>query len=169
MEIFKDVKGYEGLYQISNYGNCKSLKRYVSHHRGGKRLIKERILKKYKNKEGYELLCLTKNGTQKTRTVHQLVAESFLNHKPNRHKLVVNHIDFNRNNNHLSNLEVITQRENTNRKHCKSSSKYVGVSWHKQHEKWSSRITINSNTVNLGSFSTEIEASEVYQNKLKTL
>ena len=94
---------------------------------------------------------------------------SFLGHEPNGHALVVNHIDFDKTNNHVSNLEIVTNRENTNQKHLKSSSKYIGVGWDKSRQKWVSRIRINGKLKQLGRFNTEIEAHITYQNKLKTL
>lgn len=63
---------------------------------------------------------------------------------------VVNHKDFDRQNNKLSNLEIVTHRENANRKHLKSTSKYVGVGWHKRIKKWQSRIVVKRKIIHLG-------------------
>ena len=169
MEIWKDIKNYEGRYQISNFGNVKSLERIVKHSRLGEQKINERLLSIHLDKTGYLKVSLCKNNKQKRGTIHQLVAESFLGHEPNGHTLVVNHIDFNKQNNHVSNLEIVTVRRNSNRKHLKSSSKYTGVSWDKGKEKWISRITINNNVIYLGQFDCETKAHLAYQNKLKTL
>ena len=155
IEIYKDVIGYEGIYQISNLGNVKSLK-----------CNKEKILKLHKNTNGYLIIGLAVNGIVKTRKVHQLVAESFLNHKVCGLQLVVNHIDFNRTNNNISNLEIVTNRENSNRKHLKSTSKYTGVHWNKRANKWHSAIRLNGNTKYLGLFTNELEASKAYQKEL---
>jgi hypothetical protein len=94
---------------------------------------------------------------------------SFLGHKPCGYKLVVNHIDFNKLNNNLVNLEIITNRENCNKKHLKSSSKYVGVAWCKASKKWRAMIDINNKSNYLGLYNTELEASNAYQNKLLSL
>ena len=162
-EIWKDIPNYEGYYQVSNLGNVKSLARFNNL---GKR-VKERVLKNLVNTtKGYLVVNLSKIGLVKTKQIHQLVAESFLNHKPNGHKLVVNHKNFNRQDNRVENLEIVTQRENANRAHIKSSSKYVGVSWHKGSKKWMSRIVINGKRKHLGYFFEEIEASNAYQNAL---
>lgn len=160
-EIWKDVIGYEGLYQVSNLGNIKSL--------GNDKTKKEKILKQRLGTKNYFMVGLTKDKKQITKNVHQLVAESFLNHKPSGLKFVVNHIDFNTKNNNLSNLEIITQRENTNRKHIESTSKYVGVCWDKKCNKWRSAITIKNKKIYLGIFVSEFDASKAYQTALKTL
>ena len=94
---------------------------------------------------------------------------AFLGHKPSGNKLVVDHIDFDRTNNHLSNLRIITHRENTNRKHIKSSSKYIGVSWYKSRKRWCAKIKINNKTKHLGYFIDELEASSAYQVALNNL
>jgi hypothetical protein len=152
-EVYKDVIGYEGIYQISNFGNVKSCKNNL-------------IRNPYLEKSGYYSLRLYINSIGKTRKVHQLVAESFLNHKRCGYKLVINHIDFNKSNNKVDNLEIITNRENCNKKHLKSTSKYVGVHWNKEKRKWKSTIRINGNRNHLGYFNNELEASEAYQQAL---
>lgn len=103
-EIWRKVIGYED-YLVSNFGRIKSLK-----------YNKERIVKLSIRKNGYVCLHLSFKSNIKTRNVHQLVAESFLNHIPCGMKLVVNHIDRNRQNNNLCNLEIITNKENTSKK-----------------------------------------------------
>lgn len=159
METYKDVIGYNGDYQVSNLGNVKSLK-----------FNKEKVLKPCCNSaDGYYRINLVINGKPISRLVHQLIAESFLNHNRCKMKLVINHIDFNRINNNINNLEIVTFRENTNQKHLKSTSKYTGVSWDKSRSKWSSKIRINGKMVNLGRFTNELEASEAYQKKLNNL
>lgn len=165
MEIWKDIPNYEGCYQVSNLGNVKSLERKVK----GKvnlKTQKEKILNPTQNIYGYYYVSLCKKGFIKKFTVHQLVAISFLNHIPCGMKLVVNHINFNRLDNRLENIEVVTNRENTNLKHIKSSSKYVGVSWHKGSKKWMSRIVINGKRKHLGYFFEEIEAHNAYKKEL---
>lgn len=154
MEIWKDIQNYYGRYQISNYGRVKSLKRG-----------KELILKLNKNSCGYLLVSLY-NPEPKSHSVHQLVAIHFLNHYPPS-KLVVNHIDFNRQNNHVDNLQVITNRENTNQKHLKSTSKYTGVSWAKSNNKWHAQININNRPKSLAVYSDEYDAHLAYQSLLE--
>lgn len=103
MEIWKDIKGYESLYQISNTGKIKSLQRYVCSKNGSKQLIKEKIRKTSITTAGYEYVVLANKGENKTLLVHRLVAETFL---PNPFNLkCVNHKDENKHNNNVSNLE----------------------------------------------------------------
>lgn len=168
-EILKDVEGYEGLYQVSTLGNVKSLERYAKHWLGGFRKIIERTRKPIPDSSGYLQVSLYKNGEMKNAKVHKLVCIAFLNHIPNGHKLVVNHINFDKLDNRVENLEIVTQRENSNQKHVKSSSKYVGVSWFKRDKKWQAEITINGKNKYLGRFASELNASNAYQNALKEI
>lgn len=156
VEQWLPVIGYEGFYEISDLGRVKSL-----------RFGKEKILKLGSEKNKYFNVELWLNGIGKNRRVHQLVAESFLNHTPNKHLLVVNHKDFNKHNNILYNLEIITNRENTNKKHLKSSSIYTGV--YKYKNKWRATIIISKKTVYLGVFEKEIDAHYAYENKLASI
>ena len=165
-EEFRDVIGYEGLYQISNLGNVKSLPREVCNHLGC-HILKERILKPGVNGSGY-LMVVLNDKSIKTKRIHKLVAETFLSHKSNGQVLVVDHINNNKLDNRLENLQIITNRENLS-KDKKGSSKYAGVSWHKPSKKWRSRLYFNGINIYLGIFKTELEASNVYQNKLKEL
>ena len=159
-EIFRDVLGYEGLYQVSNHGRVKSLAR--------KGCKKDRMLKSLVHSSGYYVVALC-NGKRKISLIHQLEAIAFLNHKPCGHKLVIDHIDHNKLNNYLPNLRVITHRENTNKKHLKSSSQYVGVNWDKDRKKWRALIHINNKIKHLGLFTDELEASKAYQFALNNL
>lgn len=151
-EIWKDVVGYEGHYSISSSGNIKSLK-----------FDKERILKYQLNDGEYYRVHLSLNGKLKRRSVHQLVAEAFLNHVPCGFELVVEHKNQIKTDNRVENLEIITQRKNTNRKHLKSTSKYTGVHWNKKRKKWVASIHINGTTKYLGRFINEIDAHFAYE------
>jgi len=107
-EIWKDIKDYEGLYQVSNLGRIKSLKRKVFHI-SGERTVNERILKQ-NDCTRYLCLFLSKDGKMKKFTVHRLIAETFIENKE--FKPCVNHIDGNTKNNKVSNLEWCTYSEN---------------------------------------------------------
>ena len=113
IEIYKNVTGYEGIYQVSNLGNVKSLERKVIGKLDSIRTLKEKVLKNNLNKKGYYLVGLMKDNKQATKKVHQLVAIAFLGHTPCGMKLVVDHIDNNPLNNRVDNLQIITQRENS--------------------------------------------------------
>ena len=105
-EIWKDIQEYEGLYQVSNLGRIKSFPR------PGTRTKKIRILKQTIGKHGYYCVVLYKNGKPKTKIVHRIVAETFINNKNNYN--IVNHKDENSLNNNVSNLEWCSQKYNIN-------------------------------------------------------
>lgn len=107
MEHWKDIIGYEGLYQVSDRGRVKSLSKYD---RLG-RFHSERILSMCDNGKGYLVVNLKVNGSQRMRTVHSLVATAFLPNVEN--KPCVNHKDGNKRNNSAENLEWVTFSENT--------------------------------------------------------
>ena len=168
-EIWKDVVGFKGLYQVSNFGRVKSLERHVKRNSITLRINNERILKPSVSSAGYYIVSLCDSIKCKTRAVHKLVAEAFLGHVPSGYFYVINHKDFIRTNNKLDNLEIVTTRENANQKHLKSISKYVGVCWHKHTKKWCSRIVVKGKRISLGYFVLEIEAHTAYQNALKNI
>lgn len=101
MEIWKDIDGYEGTYQISNKGNVKSLK-----------CGKERILRPGINSWGYMVVCLYHDNMKKTVKLHRLVAQAFIPNPEN--KPQINHKDENKLNNCVNNLEWTTAKENIN-------------------------------------------------------
>lgn len=165
IEIWKNVIGYEGYYEISNLGNVRSLDRIIVD-KIRTRFLKGCNLKSSIKQSGYEQLVLSMNGKSKSFNVHQLMAINFLKHFPCKHKLVINHKNFIRNDNRLVNLEIVTQRENTNQKHLKSKSKYVGVAKNKRGKEWRASIEINRKRIYLGSFDLEEDASIAYQEEL---
>lgn len=99
MEIFKEVKGFDGLYMISNYGNLKSF-------HGGK----ETFLKPKKNLKGYVYFGLSLNKKDFSRFQHRLIAESFIDNPEN--KPQINHINGIKTDNRIENLEWVTNGEN---------------------------------------------------------
>ena len=157
-EIWKDIIGYEGSYQVSNLGRVKSLKRY--------RNCNDNILKACTDSKGYKQVLLCINNKKETIKVHQLVAISFLGHIRCGYKLVINHKDFNILNNAVDNLEIVTARENSNKKHIISSSKYVGVTYNKRLKKWNAQIFFKGKLKDLGTFINEEDAKYSYDNYL---
>lgn len=161
-ERWVDIVNFEGLYQISDFGNVKSLSRTIT--KGNiSYATKDRILKQSIDSVGYPCVNLSDYKKQKTFRVHQLVAISFLNHKPDRHKgLVIDHINGNKLNNNLTNLQLITNKINTSKDRKNKTSKYTGVSWHKQSNKWLAQFRENGSVKYLGTFETEEEARDAY-------
>ena len=104
-EVWKDVVGFEGLYQVSNFGRVKSLAK-----KAGKSSRDERIKTPIICCSGYAKVNTCKNNDQKQISIHRLVAEAFIPNPEN--KPCVNHIDGNKLNNHVDNLEWCTQKEN---------------------------------------------------------
>ena len=115
VEEWRDVLGFEGLYQISNFGNVKTLARPApTTHRGhiGYRIIRERLMKPAHGTRSYNCVRLRKDGKTITRRVHRMVAEAFI---PNPNNLPeVNHKDDNKYNNRVDNLEWCTHKQNMN-------------------------------------------------------
>lgn len=111
MEIWVDVKGYEGCYEVSSYGNVRSLERVVVKKNGVAQHVKRKILKPIKNEFGYLRVNLYKEDFKmKCTRVHRLVAMSFIPNPEN--KKTVNHNDGYKQNNRIENLEWATCSEN---------------------------------------------------------
>lgn len=157
MEIWIQIPNYEE-YKISNTGMVKSFK-----------FGKEKILKPQTDSKCYYHVVFSKLCKTKKIRVHQLVAMCFLDHNPCGYKLVVNHKNFIKKDNRVENLEIVTQRENANHKHIKSSSKYTGVDWHKNRNKWRASIGIGKKSIYLGQFDEEFEAHLAYEKALKNI
>lgn len=165
-EIWKDVPGYEGYYQVSDVGNVRSLDRVVHRSDGTTRLQIGRVLKSF-DRAGYQSCGLMVNGIKRNYPVHQLVAMAFINHKPDgSNSLVVDHINNIKTDNRLSNLQIVTNRYNST-KDSKGASKFTGVSWDNKVKKWMTRIFLNGKQFNLGRFTDESEAALAYQKALE--
>jgi hypothetical protein len=160
IEIWKDIPNYEGIYQISTEGRIKSFK-YAN----------EKILNPGIDNHGYFRITLSKNKIRKTFRIHKLVAIAFLDHIPNGHEIVIDHINGIKSDNRFINLRLATQTENVNfwYDNIPTSSKFKGVSWNKVNKKWVVQIRINGNQKRIGYFSDELEASLAYQVELKNI
>lgn len=152
MENWKNIDGFD--YQISDFGNIRNKK--------GK-LLKPSLVG-----DGYLQAHLSKDGKKYHFLIHCLVADYFLEEKRDGRKLIVDHIDNNKLNNHKDNLQIVNQRIN-NSKDSVSTSKYTGVSWEKSYNKWRAEIRVNGKNKFLGRFTQEIDAAKAYQRELNKL
>jgi RecB family endonuclease NucS len=159
-EVWKDVPNYEGLYKVSNLGNVLSVN--YNHTK------KPSLLKSPLGGHGYPRVVLCKDKTKRSFSVHQLVAMAFLNFNPCGKKMVVDHIDFNKENNRLDNLQVVTVRRNTVRSIDQTKTTANGVGVIKVREnKFRSRININGKLIHIGYFNNAEDAAKAYQERLK--
>ncbi len=112
-EVWKDIPGYDGMYQASSCGRIRSIDRVIEQCKGNTsyiRLMKGKIIKPFKYSNGYLMVSLSKDGKIKLSTVHRLILSSFTPQTDR--NLVVNHKDGNKLNNLLSNLERVTHSDN---------------------------------------------------------
>ena len=166
--VWLPIKGYEGVYEVSNMGNVRSIER-MAFRKNGKQngMVRSKILKPLSDQYGYNRVRLYSNFKWKQFRIHRLVMAAFIGDS----ELTVDHINGEKKDNRLSNLRYLTQRENNTeaRKKMKSTSDYIGVSFCKSTGKWRSVISINGKYMSLGRYETEAEASEKYQEKLMSI
>lgn len=136
MEIWKDVLGYEGLYQISNKGFIYSC-------------VSDKILKNHIGTTGYYFVNLYKDKTALNHRVHKLVAINFLNHIANGFEEVIDHIDNDKLNNDVSNLQITTNRINSC-KDRKSKSGHYNI--YKNNSAWIVRMRVDGIKKTFGTF-----------------
>jgi hypothetical protein len=166
IEQWKDIPEYEGLYQVSDLGRVKRLDRHKNHSSGkGTFLSKEKIMKQSKG-QFYYSVGLYIDLNLKTWLVHHLVSIVFLNHYPKSNNLVIDHKDNIKENNMLSNLQLISVRENSS-KDSVSKSGILGV--RKVLNRFESSIQHNGKIFNLGSFESAKDASEKHKQVLNLI
>lgn len=154
MEEWRQIKGFNDMYEVSNLGRVKS------------NYGKGRILKQTYNKyRGYLSVLLYTKEYSKRVPVHTIVAEYFLDHKPNGVcGIVVDHIDNDKLNNKVSNLQIITQREN-----CSKDKHMPGTTFHKDSGKWQASIRYKGKRFYLGHYHDRSDAYKAYLSKRKEL
>lgn len=127
-EVWKDIRGYEGFYQVSNYGRVRSITRTFKRKDGLVKTFQERVLKQGTNPNGYKYVNLSKGSGVYCARVHRLVAQAFLNNE--RNLPCINHKDEDKENNHVNNLEWCSYRYNNtyNNKHLSRATKVLQYS-----------------------------------------
>jgi hypothetical protein len=156
---WKEIPKYPN-YEISNLG--------IIRNKNGRIKSNNNLI------NGYRSVSLSKNGNTKKFTVHQLVAITFLNHIPNGHEKVVDHINNNKLNNQLSNIQLISHKENITKDRDKSngrySSKYLNISFCNKRKKFRVIVQRNGKSFSLGGYECEEKAKEVLDsyNKFNT-
>ena len=170
-EIWKDVLNYEGYYQVSNLGNVKCLPRRIEYFYGGDMLdIRVRHRKGHickTNKAGkskYLMVRLTGKSKYKLVSIHTIVASAFLGYVINKkHDVVVDHIDNNKLNNNVNNLQLLSARKNISKSKMlkNKTSQYTGVYWKTKNKKWCASIHHNKK-VHIGLFDDEHKAHLAY-------
>ncbi len=162
-EIWKDVVGYDYEYQISNLGRFKRITAFHS------RYINSITLGSF-DARNYLRVAVKEGGKPKSKKVHRLVAEYFI--EGYSEDLTVNHINFKKDDNRVCNLELLSASENVldyihKKRKEESSSKVVGVNFHTQLQKWTTRVNHKGNRTSVGTYLTEeaaIQAIEDYNN-----
>lgn len=157
-EVWRSVDGYMN-YQVSNIGRVRNIS-------SGK------ILTPCKCNCGYDRVTLVKDGKNKTYRIHCLVANEFLDKPESTEKLIVDHIDRNKQNNTVLNLRYATHSQNFMNKDKTSkttSSQYKGVSFDKKSKKFKAYITVDKKVTHIGFFNTEEEAAIAYNEKASEL
>ena len=167
MEKWKNIKDYEGFYQISEFCNVRSLDRLIPNGKGrvGNRTFKGKILKPGCDSYGYLTVSLNKKGIATTKRIHRLIWENFIGEIPL--NKVVDHIDGNPKNNLLSNLQLLSHRNNIIKGTVKERSKhsqYPNVSYRLDRKKYFGRLQVKGKSVITGHFDNDLDA---YKSVLK--
>jgi hypothetical protein len=170
MEQWKDIPLWEGIYQASDLGRIKSIERVITRSNGRKKFIPECILSQCLSSNGYLNVVLNRNGKKTPKTVHRLIAVTFLGCKETD---IIDHINGIKTENNIENLRICTKRQNASftntKKWANKTSKYIGVCLCKQTNKWKAAIAYDGKQRQIGRFATQELAHEAYQSKLKEI
>ena len=172
-EEWRAVPGYFGYFEVSSLGRLRSTDRVIIRNNGRRCTRKGKMLNDGLSDTGYIMNMLRLNGVGKQVPRHQLVAMAFLGYERNgKTDYVVDHIDENKLNNRLDNLQIVTNRQNVSKSRelkGDGTSKHIGVCWVNRDSRWLAQIRINGKRKYLGHYKTEEEASDAYQKALKSL
>lgn len=160
IEEFRDIVGYEGLYQISNFGRVKSLERCVDNRYGTKSLKKEKILKNVIKNTGYLSIDLYKNNINKNFKIHFLVYVTF-GCMYNSKFFEIDHLNRIRTDNYFKNLILVSKRNNHNNR--SNNSKFGVGAIITNYNTYQSSIRINKKNIHIGNYETKEQASNKYQ------
>ena len=166
MEEWKYIKGYEGIYQISNKGRVRTF-RVKDGFVGFRICDSPRIMATIPKDNGYRYVTLMKDGKKHNKYVHRLVAEAFIGEIPEGY--VINHIDFDKSNNIVTNLEIVTQKQNVlhskhKMKHPRNISEYKYICL-----RAGNKFEVTVNKKYLGRFATLDEAKSVRDAYIKKI
>jgi len=166
-EIWVLVNDYKGYYEVSNFGDVRSVDRTIITKGGVKLRYKGRILRPSTDSAGYLRVGLCKNCKQESGLIHSLVWDAFGFGKRNLHTLEVDHVNSIKTDNRIGNLQLLSCRDNVIKYHKtqKTTSKYPGVSWDTTRNKWKAQIYIGKQTY-IGRFNCETAAMIAYQQEL---
>lgn len=155
-EEWRDIPDCEGLYKVSNLGRVKNV-------------LKQRLISQSQNRHGYLRVNLKCSDVWRNVEVHSIIANAFILNNYSVYDFVADHIDNDKKNNKLSNLQLISSRKNCSKDKTNKTSNYTGVSWCRVKKRWRAQIYINKKNINLGRYKDEIDAHNAYQEALKKI
>lgn len=170
VEVWEDIKGYEGFYQVSSYGRIYSFGSEFIKKDSKRYFMEESFLNPYKSQQGYMYVKLCKLGKCKEFRVHRLVALTFISNDHPEESPVVNHKDGNKINNHVDNLEWVSYSENSLHAHRTGLMPKSNANKHGNHQgekHWGAKLTdekvmfIRKNTRKNGGKYTNSELSKL--------
>jgi len=158
-EIWKDIPGYEGSYQASNLGRIKSLQRVITRFNGETQTINQRILKPRNHVQGYDNIVISLNHKKCNKTVHRWIMTTFCGNS----NLHINHINGNKKDNRLVNLEYVTALKNCNH-HVRVLKRKKKYGAYPKNNSWVSVINIKGRIIHLGCFENKDQAHNAFYN-----